>query len=104
MPAKRAPAKNSAEILEELMRLASKEIDVTAKRVQFEPAAQATVVKILHGLSAAAQKSTSDFAKNVKGLPKKDREALLSSLEKSGVVNIANLLIPLLRMGDATDP
>src|SRR2546421_12672487 len=95
---------DTAKILEELMRLASKEIDVIAKRVQFEPTAQATVIKILHGLSVAAKKSTSDFAKEIKRLPKKDRERLLSPLEEAGLINVASLLIPLLRMGDATDP
>jgi len=98
------PAKDSAKILEEFMTLAAKEIDVIAKRVKFEPAAQATAVEMLHGLSAAAKKSISDFAKTIQNLPKKDRETLLSALEKSGAVNTANLLTPLLRMGDATDP
>ena len=41
-------AKDSAKILEEFMRLASNEIDVVAKRIQFEPAAQATAVEMLH--------------------------------------------------------
>ena len=94
---------DSVKILEEFMRLASKEIDVVARSVQFEPAAQATAVKIIQGLSTAAKKSTSDFAKEIKRLPKKDREELLSAWEESGAVDAANLLIPLLRMGHATD-
>jgi hypothetical protein len=97
-------AKNNEKILEEFMRLASKEIGVIAKRVQFEPAARAAVAELFKGLSAAAQKSISDFVQTTQTLSKKDRDALSSGLEKSGVVNAANLLIPLLRMGDATDP
>jgi hypothetical protein len=96
--------KNTAKTLEELMSLASKEIDVIAKRVQFEPAARAVVADIFRGLSAAAQKLTADFSQSIKSLPQKDRKILLSAWENSGVVNLANLLIPLLRLGDATDP
>src|ERR1700694_5525044 len=96
-------AKDSVKILEEFMRLASKEIDVVARSVQFEPAAQATAVKIIQGLSAAAKKSTSDFSKSIKSMPKKQREELLSAWEKAGAVDAANLLIPLLRMGHALD-
>jgi hypothetical protein len=98
------PTKDTAKIVEELLELGAKEIDVVARRVQFEPEAQEAAVKILRGLAQAAKKAKLDFAKTIKGLPKKDRDAALSVLEKSGFVDVANLLIPLLRMGDATDP
>jgi hypothetical protein len=97
-------AADTAKILEHFMQLASKEIDVIATRVKFEPAAQATVVQILHGLSAATKKGISDFANTVQRLSEEDRERLLSPLENSGVVNTMELLIPLLELGDATDP
>ncbi len=84
--------------------LGSKEIDVIATQVQFAPAAQAAAVELLHGLSAAVQKSILDFTATVQSLSATDREAMSSSLEKSGVVNAMNLLIPLLEMGDALDP
>src|SRR5467141_1552895 len=95
---------DSVKTLEEFMRLASKEIDVVAKNVQFEPAAQEKAVKIIQGLSASAKELTSDFAKEIKRLRKKDRETLLSAFEDGGVIDAANLLIPLLRMGHAADP
>jgi len=98
------PAKDTATIFVDFMDLASKEIGVIAKRVQFEPAAQGAVIELLHGLSASVQKSISDFAKTTQGLSKKERDEILSSFEKSGVVNTMSLLIPLLKMGDATDP
>ncbi len=97
-------ATETAKILQHFMELASREIDVIATRVKFEPAAQATVVQILNGLSAATKKSILDFANTVESLSEKDRERLLSPLEKSGVVNAMKLLIPLLELGDATDP
>jgi len=97
-------AADTAKILERFMELASREIDVIATRVRFEPAAQATVVQILHGLSAAMKKTILDFAQTVQSLSEENRERLLSPLEKSGSVNTMNLLIPLLELGDATDP
>jgi hypothetical protein len=94
---------DTAKILEEFMRLASKEIDVVARSVQFEPAAQAAAVKILHGLSAAAKQSTSNFAKTLQGLSEEDREKFSSAWEKSGVVDAAKLLISLLEMASGED-
>ena len=90
-------AEDTAKILEQFMDLVSKKIDEFATRARSEPAAQATVVDLLHGLSAAAQKSKSAFSQAIQSLPEKDREEVLSNLEKSGVVNAANLLIPLLK-------
>ena len=95
------PAEDIEKIFEQFMDLVSKEIDVIATRVRYEPAAQAAIVGFLHGLSAAAQKSRVDFIAAVQALPAKDREEFLSSLEKSGVINIMNLLIPLGTSGDA---
>jgi|GEM_PF-2854854 len=92
-------------IFEQFNNLVSKEIDAIATRVRYEPAAQAAIVGFLHGLSAAAQKSRVDFIEAVQALPAKDREEFLSALEKSGVINIMNLLIPLGTSGDAwNDP
>jgi hypothetical protein len=98
------PRKDTIKIVEELMRLACKEIDVVAKSVRFEPEAQEQAVKILQGVSQEAKKETTNLGKTIKGLSKKERDAVLSVLEKYGFVDVANLLIPLLRLGDATDP
>jgi hypothetical protein len=95
---------DTAKILEHFMELASREIDVIATRVKFEPAAQAAVVQILHGLSAASKTKTIEITTTIQGLSEKDREAVLSPLVKSGLVDTMNLLIPLLELGDATDP
>jgi hypothetical protein len=96
-------ADDAVKTLEQFMDLASKEIGVIAAKLQSDAPAQGAVVALLGGLSAAAQKSTSDFAEVIESLSDEDREAILSTLESSGVVNIMNLLTPLLKMGDAAD-
>ena len=101
-----APVADAATVLEQFIGLASGEIDLIATSVQYKPPAdQAAIVEFLHGLSATAQKSQAAVREAVQSLPVKDREEMLSSLEKSGVVDIMNLLIPLYTSGDAwNDP
>jgi len=91
-------------IFAHFMDLASNEMEVIATRVKFKPAEKAAAVKLLHELAAAIQKSKTDFAKTVQGLPEKDRETIISSLVNSGFVDTMNLLIPILEMGDLLDP
>jgi hypothetical protein len=90
--------------LEQFMQLASHEIDVIAGRIKFEPEAQASVVKILHGLSVSTRKTTRNFGKAARGLPAARRKALYDQLDQSGVMDAVSLFIPLLKLGHATDP
>jgi hypothetical protein len=97
-------ADHTASILTQFMGLVANGIDLIATKAQSRPATQGTVAEVLHGLSIAARKSISDFTENLQSLSETDRETILSTLEKSGVVNTMSLLIPPLEMGHAAAP
>jgi hypothetical protein len=91
-------------LLEQCMGLGSRVIEATAKSVQFQPAAQGTMVAILRGLAAAARKLTLQFSGATQSLSAQNREAVVSALDKSGVASTLNLLSPLLRLDAASSP
>jgi len=94
---------NPSQILEEFIILTSKKIDKVAKKVRSGPVRYKAIAELLKGLSEATQKSASNFAQTIRSLPKKEGDAFLSALEKSGLVNTANLLIPVLRSESLLD-
>lgn len=96
-------ARDSLKTLEEFLNLVPKKINRIAENFRSKPAARTPIVELLRGLSKAAQQSAAHFTKTIGGLPKQEREKLLSTLEVSGVIHTADVLMPVLKTAGVLD-
>jgi len=95
--------KNTAKPLEEVIRLASKKIDKVAKKFRSGGASYRVVAAQLDELAEMTRKLASDCTRAIETSPKKEREELLSGLEKSRVVNVASVVTPVFEKASLFD-
>src|SRR2546421_3590668 len=97
------PTKDTAKALEVFINLVPKKGNDVAAKFRSGRAKQPKVAEMLDELSKVARQSASDVTKTIRGLPKREREELLSRLENSGVIEAARVLTPAFRSQNILD-